>query len=378
LPIYKTSGKKNSLQRYNVRINYVADNGKPTQLTRVAYGIDNAKILEMKILEQIKVNEEQPVKKMTVQQLFDEYIIIKKYEIKETSLLKIEQLFGYYILPIFKNCRIDKITPQALQEWKIFLAKKNLSLHTKKSAYGYFRAFINYAIKMEYIHKNPLTKIGNFKEAYYIKPEMNFYTPDEFKVFISKAKEIAKEKEQTQNDLSEWNYYVFFNIAFYTGLRKGEIHALKWTDINGEYLSVKRSLTQRLNGGLGIETTPKTASSIRTLQMPLPLIKILEKQKARQQLLHNFTDDFRITNNIRNGSIDRRNKNYSTWAGIKTIRIHDFRHSHASLLANCNINIQEVSRRLGHARIEMTWNTYCHLYPKEEEKAVSILNSFVY
>jgi integrase len=153
---------------------------------------------------------------------------------------------------------------------------------------------------------------------------------------------------------------------------------LKWSDINGEYLSVKRSLTQRLNGGLGVETTPKTASSVRILQIPLPLIKILEAQKERQQLQHNFTDDFRITNNIKNGSIDRRNKNYSSWAGVKTIRIHDFRHSHASVLANQKINIQEVSRRLGHSRIEMTWNTYCHLYPKEEEKAISILNNFVY
>ncbi|MDR2569164.1 MAG: site-specific integrase, partial [Oscillospiraceae bacterium] len=231
MPIYKTSGKKNGLQRYNVRINYVADNGQPTQLTRVAYGMNSAKILEMKMLEQIKIKEEHPVKKMTVQQLFDEYIVIKKYEIKETSLLKIEQLFKYYILPTFKHCRIDKITPHALQEWKILLEKNNLSLHTKKSAYGYFRAFINYAIKMDYIHKNPLTKIGNFKQAYYIKSEMNFYTPDEFKAFISKAKEIANEKEKKKKDLSEWNYYVFFNIAFYTGLRKGEIHALKWTDI---------------------------------------------------------------------------------------------------------------------------------------------------
>lgn len=61
-------------------------------------------------------------------------------------------------------------------------------------------------------------------------------------------------------------------------------------------------------------------------------------------------------------------------AGIKAIRIHDFRHSHASLLANEGINIQGVSRRLGHSKIEMTWNTYSHLYPREEERAVEILN----
>lgn len=64
-------------------------------------------------------------------------------------------------------------------------------------------------------------------------------------------------------------------------------------------------------------------------------------------------------------------------AGVKKIRIHDFRHSHASLLANAGINIQEVARRLGHSRIEMTWNTYSHLYPKEEERAIKVLDEIV-
>ena len=60
---------------------------------------------------------------------------------------------------------------------------------------------------------------------------------------------------------------------------------------------------------------------------------------------------------------------------MKTIRIHDFRHTHASLLANEGINIQEIARRLGHSKIEITWNIYSHLYPREEERAVAVLDS---
>ncbi|MFR5439949.1 MAG: tyrosine-type recombinase/integrase, partial [Monoglobus pectinilyticus] len=71
------------------------------------------------------------------------------------------------------------------------------------------------------------------------------------------------------------------------------------------------------------------------------------------------------------------NKKYAELAGIKKIRIHDFRHSHASLLANEGINIQEIARRLGHSKIEITWNTYSHLYPREEERAINILNKIV-
>lgn len=50
-------------------------------------------------------------------------------------------------------------------------------------------------------------------------------------------------KEKNNNSLYEWNFYVFFNIAFYTGLRKGEIHALKWTDIEGNYLKITKSIS---------------------------------------------------------------------------------------------------------------------------------------
>ena len=358
-----------------MRINYNDESGQSKQITRIAYGADKAKQMEMQLLEKIKIKQEIPIKKMTVQELFEEYMQSKTYEIRKRTILKIQHIFDRYILPTYKNYRIDKITVRDVQSWKISMDKRNLCLRTKQSVFIYFSAMINYAVKMEYLHKNPFIKIGNFKSAFTMKAKMNFYTAEEFNKFIAVAFQIAEESEEQKNDLSEWNYYVFFNIAFYTGLRKGEIHALKWSDIDGAYLTVSRSLFQRLKNGEE-ETAPKNPSSMRTLQMPLPLIKILDKQRKRQQLAHNFTDDFRICNSIKDTSIQRKNQIYSTNAGLKTIRIHDFRHSHASVLANANINIQELARRLGHTRIDMTLNTYCHLYPKEEEKAVAILNCF--
>ena len=72
---------KNGLQKYAVRINYIADNGQPKQLTRISYGIDNAKLLEMRLYEQINSKEEKPIKKITVKELFNEYKKIKAYEL---------------------------------------------------------------------------------------------------------------------------------------------------------------------------------------------------------------------------------------------------------------------------------------------------------
>lgn len=207
---------------------------------------------------------------------------------------------------------------------------------------------------------------------------MSFYTPEEFKKYIEIARKQALEKQKKEKNLYEWNFYVFFNIAYYTGLRKGEIHALCWNDINGNYLSVKHSITQKLKNRTDVETPPKNKSSIRTLQIPLPLVKILKEHKKRQMQLPNFSEDNRVLGDgkcLRDTTIQKRNMLYSSLVKVKTIRIHDFRHSHASLLANMGINIQEVARRLGHSNVEMTWNTYSHLYPKEAEKAIAILNA---
>ncbi len=114
------------------------------------------------------------------------------------------------------------------------------------------------------------------------------------------------------------------------------------------------------------------------MQIPLPLVDIIADQKERCKSAGIFADNLFIVGRnapLRDTSIENHNKKYATMADLKKIRIHDFRHTHASILANAGINIQEVARRLGHAKIEMTWNTYSHLYPKEEEKAVAVLNN---
>ena len=160
-------------------------------------------------------------------------------------------------------------------------------------------------------------------------------------------------------------------------MRKGEINALKWSDIDGEILHVRRSVAQKIKGQSIIETPPKNKSSYRDLQIPKPLLKILSEHKKRQMRDDHFSDNFRVCGGIKclsDTAIENKNKSFAKASGLPHIRIHDFRHSHASLLANEGINIQEIARRLGHSDVKMTWNTYAHLYPREEERAVSVLD----
>lgn len=376
MPIYKANGKnKDGLQKYFIRINYIDNRGEYKQLTRTAYGKENAKDLEQHLQQDLK--EQTLTQRLTVQQLYEEYIEVKKFEVREPTLDRTKHMYKNHISAMLGGVRIDKLTSKVLQDWKMSIENKGLALKTKKNIFSEIRTMLNYAVKLEYIPKNPLQKVGNFKDALAMKQEMDFYAPQEFKQFIEVVRLSALEKQQKANDLSEWDYYVFFNIAFYTGLRRGEIFALKWSDITDNILSVKRSISQTLKG-VDRETPPKNNSSVRSIQLPIPLMNILQEHKERQKLCFNSIEDLRICGGeqcIRNSSLQKKNVTYAKQAEIKRIRIHDFRHSHASLLVNNGVNIQEVARRLGHAKIEMTWNTYSHLYPREQEKAVDVLNA---
>ena len=161
-------------------------------------------------------------------------------------------------------------------------------------------------------------------------------------------------------------------------MRKGEINALRWTDLEDERLTVRRSVNQKVKGKPPEETPPKNKSSYRTIQAPAPLLRILNEQKSRQQQDSRFSESWYICGGpscISDTALSNHNNDFADAAGLPRIRIHDFRHSHASLLCNEGINIQEVARRLGHANVEITWKTYAHLYPREEERAVSVLNN---
>ena len=106
--------------------------------------------------------------------------------------------------------------------------------------------------------------------------------------------------------------------------------------------------------------------------MPKQLNEALAEHKERQAKEPRFSPDFRVCGGLSclsDTSIENKNRLFSSCAGLPHIRIHDFRHSHASLLANEGINIQEVARRLGHSNVQTTIKTYMHLYPRDEKGA---------
>ena len=373
MSISKVDKKKNGLQGYRVRIRYTTPLGEVKQVERMAYGKQEATAMEIKLLTEY--GSELPSVKMTLEALIAEYMRAIKPEIRETSFKKKETIFRLYIIPQLGKYKLDALTVPVLQRWKSEMNELGKSLSTRKHIYTEISAALNHAVRCGYMPLNPLSKVGNFKDASFVGKQdaLHYYTAEEYHAFSSAAKEMA----ERSNSLFDWSFYVFFSVAFYTGMRKGEINALKWTDIEGSIIHVRRSIAQKLKGG-DRETPPKNKSSYRDLQMPKPLIRILAEHKARQQADSRFTEDWRVCGGescLRDTTIEKRNQAYAAAAGLPHIRIHDFRHTHATLLANEGINIQEIARRLGHSNVEQTWNTYSHLYPREEERAVAILDS---
>lgn len=372
MPIYKTGKKKDGIQQYRVIVNYTDKNGKYCDISRLVYGKAEATLMEMRLnAEKGKKNSPQ-THTFTLNTLLNDYIETKKYEIRDSSLEKSISILKNHVLPIFAETKLSTFDAQILQQWKNSINEKGLSLTMRNNIYAAFNALFNYATKMDYIEKNPLKQLGKFKDALdFSKPQdkLHYYTAEQFKEFITYAKSQC-------TDFNQWKYYVFFNIAFFTGMRKGEINALKWSDIDGNIIHVRRSLNLKKKGVPFVETPPKTKKSYRDLQMPKQLIEILEEHKKRQESSVAFTNDFRVCGGYKHLSdtgISNYNIKCASACNLPHIRVNDYRHTHASLLINERINIKEISRRLGHSRVEQTWNRYGHLYPREEEIAVKIL-----
>lgn len=384
MPIYKIDGeKKDGLQKYRIVINYTDKAGKKRTVERREYGKAQAERMEAKIKEEIeKKSGENPLAQMTVSELIDLYAKEHGPDIRATTMDKKKSILKNGVTPYLGDKKLSTLSQDDLQGWRTWLNKKTtadgapLRTATKNAAYRELKAVLNFAEARGILTTNPIKKITRFRDPYQqaIQVRLRYYTADEFKKFI----EEAKKEYQKKNDLRTLGLYIFFLLAYYTGMRKGEINALRWSDIEDDhYIWVRRSIAQKLKGESWVETPPKNQSSVRRIQMPEILLAALSEHKENQERAGRWSENLFICGGpapIPDTAIENANKLYGKRAGVKHITIHEFRHSHASLLCNAGVNIKEIARRLGHSNVEITLKTYSHLYPKEEERAVAVLN----
>ena len=369
MSITKTKVKRDGLQQYRVRVRYKDVTGKTVQVERTVYGYAEAQDMERELMRL----GAQKQKSITIPDLCREYLDAKSLDVREATLYKAKSEIGMAILPYLSGYTVADLSVEILQKWKKAVSDRGLSVVTNKKYYAQLKAVLSYAVRVGYVDSNPLDRVSNFRDAYFEAPreKIQYYTKEQFSKYITQALKNA----QKTDDIFGWGVYTFFCIAFFTGARKGEINALRWSDIDGDVMHIRRSVTQKIEGEDRF-SPPKNKSSYRDIRLPAPLLPILEAQRTRQMTRRGFRDDDLVCGGkrpLRDSSVTRANTLFAEAAGVPHIRIHDFRHTHATLLINEGINVQEIARRLGHSDIKMTWNTYSHLYPREEERAIKIL-----
>lgn len=372
MPIYQTGRRKDGKTQYRVRINYTDITGKHRQKEASCYGYQEALDLERELL--LKYSGKLPDNELTVSEFFELYKKMKSIEVRETTLQKTVSNIELHILPMLGEVRLCELDERVISNWKGAMAGKGLSTAYCRRIWGELNGLLNRAVKLKYIPENPTKNLENFREVIFKAPsdKIHFYTPEQFVKFSQVA------NANVTNYLQR-SVFMFLMIAYYTGLRKGEIHALKWTDIQGNVLHVRRSISQKIKNKAIVETPPKNQSSIRDLQIPQPLLVLLAEYKQYQQLQFGkkWSKQYRVcygSKCLSDTSISNYNIKWAKLAELPPLRIHDYRHSHASLLANEGINIQEIARRLGHSNVQITWQRYSHMYPREEERALTVLN----
>lgn len=223
------------------------------------------------------------------------------------------------------------------------------SYNYKKNLYYLISNFFDYLIKFFKIKINIPREIGNFKKTYN-KKETDFYSYKEFKQFI----------KYVDNEI----YKQFFIFMFFTGTRPGEAMALKFSDLSKREISINKTIDEHHYNGKRNITTPKTFSSIRNIKIDQKLYKnLLNLKRYYIKQYKNENIDYYIFGGIKPlapTTINRHKEKACKKANIKSITLHQFRHSHATLLINKNIMIKEISKRLGHSNTSTTLNIYTH------------------
>lgn len=356
MPVYQDKKTKN--WKFRVYTDDIFGNRKQFERTGFA-----TKKEALQAEMEFKMRDKSDYSKMTFNDLWLEYMNYKKLQLKAQSFRSVVSRFENHILPYFKEYKLNKITNSVYLKWQIEIEKKGFRHKYNSSLHGAMVNILNYAIRFYGLKDNIATLTGNFKRKTELKKNVNFWTIEEFQKFINCVDDLV--------------YKTFFETLYYTGLRQGEALALNWNDLKNGYLDIEKTISKEMVDNKHIINTPKTNKSIRQVKLDDELIIKLNELKKFYQGFVDFNDDWFIfggLNPLSPSTIGRKKDKYCEIAEVKKIRIHDFRHSHASLLLSMNVPITVISERLGHSDINMTLNTYSHMIPKDEDKAVNILN----
>lgn len=352
MPVFKDE-QRNS---YYVKCYYTDYTGTKKQKLKRGFKLQR----EAKEWERAFLETQQADLTMTFENFIKIYNEDMKHRLREHTFTQKQYVIDKKLLPYFGKLSVSEITPAIIRNWQNELIgyrddnEKPYSETYLRTINNQLSAIMNYAVRYYGLKDNPCRKAGSIGKGH--ADEMQFWTQEEFKTFLEKI----SNKPQSRAG---------FLTLYYTGIRIGELLALEYGDIDfTEHKLIINKSYQRLDCK-DVITPPKTPKSNRVISLPDFLLDALKEYTDKLYNLHKHDRIFPYTKHFFEHEMIRGTKD----GEVKKIRLHDIRHSHASLLIELGFSPLAIADRLGHEKIETTLNTYSHLFPNKRDEVAEKL-----
>ena len=311
-------------------------------------------------------------------------------QLEETTRDGYHILLETHILPVLGNMKLARIQPVHLNKLYNSLLQERkdgrdggYSPTTVKHVHATISSIMNTAVKWNILLDNPCDRVRPPKQERNID-DIKFFTLEESSAFL----------QAIENDLSaghiKLQFKVFFHLALFCGMRRSELVALEWSDIDFTRNTINVNKATVLVQGKALTKKPKNKTSVRSISVPAPVMALIRNYQ-RQQYRYRLTlgsywkgDNYIFIQD--NGQQMYPSTPYSVFKKIihrynetaavplPDIPLHGLRHTSATLLISQNIDVRTVSGRLGHAQTSTTMNIYSHQLKKMDEKAAEALD----
>lgn len=331
--------------------------GKRHQYQSKAYITENEALqAEKEYLNKYKDVEVNP--HMTFKEAYTIYYEYQKDKIKDSTLKTYRDRIKY--MGLLDNVELVNLDWDLYQKWRAQINKTNLCDRYKTDIQKFIKQVINFAEKQwDFNLRKFYNKLEPFKTPGALKKEMDFYEPEEFFKFISVVDDLR--------------YKCFFELLYYCGLRRSEARGLQWKhiDFKNKLLTVSQQVLNPSNSNASTEwyiSSTKTEASNRTIPIATTLLNDLAELKKSNERIAKFKQTWFVLGDdvpMATGRMYFYRDKYAEKAGVRRIRLHDFRHSCASALISGSAPITAVSNFLGHSETTETLETYTHMFKKD-------------
>lgn len=291
--------------------------------------------------------------------LVENYMEDMKHRLKPTTMENKRFIIETKLLPYFGNQKICDIDTIKVRKWQNELLTyrddggKPFSPTYLKTVNNQFSAIMNYAVSHYNLASNPCRAAGSMGKSK--ADEMNIWTQEQYERFSQAVNKSGMK--------------LAFDILFYTGMRSGEMLALTPADIlPSKKIDINKNYTKIRGEELFLE--PKTPKAKRCISIPDFLYDDIQSYISR---LYGIEKGDRIFY-FQKTALEKEMKRVTKEVGLPPIRVHDLRHSHASMLIDMGFSALEIADRLGHESVKTTLDTYSHLYPDKDQKLADKLN----